>query len=134
MALLNFQVRFVTKIEAGEKTHTIRAWRHRLNRKSQQREVKPIRVGETLHLYTGCRQPGARLLMRVPCTRVESIEINAQTSGMVEIDGVPLDHSEREQLAMRDGFDNWDAMLAFWEGRLPFSGQIIHWHLPEGAA
>ena len=134
MALLNFQTRFVPKIEAGEKTHTIRAWRHRFNRNTQQCEVMPIRAGETLYLYTGCRQPSERFLMRVPCVRVESIKINAQTSGMVEIDGVPLDYSEREQLAVRDGFDDWEAMLAFWEGRLPFSGQIIHWHFPEGAA
>ena len=134
MALLNFQLRFVPKIELGEKTHTIRAWRYRYSRKTQQREVLPIRAGETLHLYTGCRQPSARCLMRVPCSRVESIKINAQTSGMVEIDGVPLDHSEREQLAVRDGFDGWDAMLAFWEDRLPFSGQIIHWQFPGDAA
>jgi hypothetical protein len=49
---------------------------------------------------------------------------------MVTIDGVPLDYSEREQLAEHDGFDNWDQMLAFWEGRLPFKGQIIHWKFP----
>lgn len=116
MGLYNFQKRFVPFVESGEKTHTIRA----------KRKIAP-KAGETLHLYTGLRQKGARLLMRVPCTRVETIEINAQTSAMIRIDGVLLDHSEREQLAKRDGFKDWDDMLSFWEGRLPFEGHIIHW-------
>lgn len=119
MGLYNFQKRFVPFILAGEKTHTIRA-----------RRAVPPRVGETLHLYTGLRQKGAQLLMRVPCTRIEIIEINAKTSAMVSIDGVLLDHTEREQLAKRDGFAGWDDMLAFWEGRLPFVGYIIHWRKP----
>lgn len=116
MPAFNFMQRFVKKVESGEKTHTIRAMRKRR-----------IRQGDMLHLYTGMRQKGCRLLMRVPCTRVEQIEINAKTSAMVSIDGVPLDLDEREALAKRDGFSGWDEMLEFWEGRLPFEGQIIHW-------
>ena len=61
------------------------------------------------------------------CSRVESIEINAETTGMVTLGGVPLTYDERERLAEADGFENWDQMLAFWEGRLPFKGNIIHW-------
>lgn len=119
MGLYNFQKRFVPFIESGEKTHTIRAKRKH-----------PAKAGEMLHLYTGLRQKGARLLMRVPCTRVETIEINAKTTHMVSIDGEYLYSSEREQLARRDGFANWDDMLAFWQGRLPFEGHIIHWKKP----
>ena len=46
---------------------------------------------------------------------------------MVTVGGVPLDYDERETLAFADGFRNWDEMLSFWEGRLPFKGNIIHW-------
>lgn len=121
MALLNFQKRFVRKVERGEKTHTIRAMRKR-----------PIKIGEILHLYTGLRHKGARLIKRVTCHRVESITIDAcghecNCDAFIEIAGVVLSDSEREAFAVRDGFKNVNDMLNFWAGRLPFKGQIIHW-------
>jgi hypothetical protein len=121
MGLYNFQSRFVPKILSGEKKHTIRSIR-----------VNPDKPGNTLHLYTGLRQKGARLLMRVPCVKVEQIEIDAcghecNCDGFVSIDGVELGETERESLALRDGFESFDAMLDFWAGRLPFKGHIIHW-------
>ena len=114
MALYNFQKRFVPKILSGEKRHTIRAKRAR--------QTKP---GEMLHLYTGLRQKGARLLMRVACTKVEEVQI--YSSYNVSIDGVLLDFSERTLLAQRDGFNDFADMMFFWTGRLPFRGDIIHW-------
>ena len=121
MGLYNFQSRFVPKILSGEKTHTIRGIR-----------ANPDKPGNTLHLYTGLRQKGARLLMRVPCVRVEEIEIKDglffdENHASVRIGGVKLDRGEREQLARRDGFDDFEQMIQFWRGRLPFRGQIIHW-------
>ena len=121
MGLYNFQARFVTKILAGEKTHTIRGVR-----------ANPDKPGNTLYLYTGLRHKGAKLLMRVPCVKVEEIEIDAcghecNCDGTVIIDGVELSESEREALAVRDGFDDFGAMLDFWAGRLPFKGNVIHW-------
>jgi uncharacterized protein YqfB (UPF0267 family) len=114
MGLYNFQSRFVPKILAGEKTHTIRATR-----------ANPDKPGNTLHLYTGLRQKGAKLLMRAPCVKIEEIEISARMR--VRIDGVELDATEQETLARRDGFQNFADMMAFWNGRLPFRGHIIHW-------
>lgn len=123
MALLNFKKQFVPKIESGEKTHTIRATRK-----------TPIRAGETLHLYTGLRQKGTRLLMRVPCTRVQPIRIETVRDGAVmAIDGQWYTQSECQQVAIRDGFANWDEMVAFFADRLPFTGQIIHWDFPGAA-
>ena len=121
MGLYNFQSRFVPKILAGEKTHTIRSVR-----------AHPDKPGNVLHLYTGLRHKGARLLMRVLCAKVEDIEIDAcghecNCDPFVAIDGVELGASEREALARRDGFANFDEMLNFWAGRLPFRGHIIHW-------
>jgi hypothetical protein len=118
MPLLNFNSQFVEHIRSGRKRHTIRA----------ERKI-PIKVGDKIYLYSGLRHKGAFRILDQPvrCTRVESIEINAQTSGMVTVGGVPLDYHEREELAYADGFTNWDEMLAFWDGRLPFKGHIIHW-------
>ena len=119
--LYNFEKRFVSKILAGEKTHTIRAIR-----------AHPDKAGNLLHLYTGLRHKGAKLLMRVPCLKVEEIEIDAcghecNCDPFVAIAGIELNESEREALAVRDGFASFDQMLEFWAGRLPFRGHIIHW-------
>ena len=134
MALINFQKRFVPKILAGEKTHTIRAWRKH-----------PVKVGETLHLYTGLRQRGARLLMRVPCTKALPITLSRGNEWMysqgehvirpqIEIAGSLLALDEMEALAVRDGFASLFEMASFWDLNKPFSGQIIHWRFPDGKA
>ena len=108
MGLYNFKSQFVPFILDGSKTHTIRAPRKNL--------AKP---GETLHLYTGLRQPGAELLMRAPCIRVESIVIWVDGAVFIGPVGpmnpyllhnpsraslVRLDDHERDLLAWRDGF------------------------------
>lgn len=116
MGLYGFKEQFVPKILAGEKTHTIRAPR------ADGRIDKP---GNTMHLYTGLRQKGARLLMRPKCTRVETISINEW--GVIVVDNCTLVHDEMEQLARRDGFADHAEMMKFWKGRLPFKGHIIHW-------
>jgi hypothetical protein len=115
--LFNFQRRFAPKILSGEKRHTIRAKR--------KRETKP---GELCHLYTGLRQKGAQLLMRSPCTRVQDIEIDVDSS--ISIDGVLLSIDENEALARADGFRDFLEMQEFWDGRRPFRGDIIHWKFP----
>jgi hypothetical protein len=118
MPLLNFKPQFVEPIRSGRKCHTIRA-----------RRLIPIKPGDNLYLYVGLRHKGAERILPEPvkCSRVESIAIDATTTGMVTLGGVPLTYDERELLAVADGFRNWDEMLEFWEGRLPFVGQIIHW-------
>jgi hypothetical protein len=116
MGLYDFKPQFVAKILAGEKTHTIRATR-----------ANPDKPGNTLHLYTGLRQKGARLLMRVECTRVEEITIREE---YVCVDGVILHDDELELLCRRDGFPNSVEFMRFWEGRLPFTGHIYHWRKP----
>lgn len=121
MGLYNFRKQFTAKILSGDKQHTIRRIR-----------AVPDKPGNILHLYTGLRHKGAQLLMRVPCTLVEEIEIDAcghecNCDPFVAIGGVELDASEREALAVRDGFPDFATMLEFWAGRLPFKGHIIHW-------
>jgi uncharacterized protein YqfB (UPF0267 family) len=114
MGLYNFKSMFREKIEAGEKTHTIRAKR-----------VTRAKAGETLHLYTGLRTKSAKLIGRVVCTRVQDILIEENFS--IRIDGNRLAIDECEWLAKRDGFASLAEMKRFWDGRLPFEGDIIHW-------
>ena len=114
MGLYNFQPRFEKPILDGIKTHTIRA-----------RRRHPDKPGNTLHLYVGLRHPGARLLMRPTCTRVEDIEILGKF--LIVIAGVQLCGDELESLAVRDGFTSHSNMIAFWRGKFPFVGHLIHW-------
>jgi len=76
--------------------------------------------------------------MRVPCVKVEEIEIRETRRGIsakltdvaIRIDGAELDRAEMETLALRDGFKNLAQMMRFWQepsNRLPFQGHIIHW-------
>ena len=137
MPLLNFMPRFVEPIRAGTKAHTIRGDRK-----------YPIKVGQPLYLYCGARHPGAfRILPEaVPCTRVQPITIaecgrchgtgevaySSTSYGPcqvfdVRIDSIGLSNDECERLSIADGFASFTDMMKFWEGRLPFKGQIIHW-------
>lgn len=100
MALYNFQPRFVPMILSGDKRHTIRDKRARLTR-----------PGEMLHLYTGLRHKGARLLMRTVCTKVEEITIGVD--GVIWIDAQKLDRMEKETLSRADGFSDFAEMMLF---------------------
>ena len=123
MGLYNFRPRFVPFILGKKKRHTIRATR----------KIRD-KVGSTAHLYTGLRTKKTVLLGRHPIIKVEAIEIFPRAGNeydpIVYIDGVALTKDEREKLARLDGFENLAEMAGFWHGRLPFSGEIIHWN-PE---
>ena len=126
MGIYNFQPRFVPFILDGRKTHTIRAPR----RSRRGRPGLIDLVGGTMHLYTGLRRKGARLLLRALCVKVEEIRMAPGPRGCyadVYINGVALDDSEKELLARRDGFNSFLDMIGFWAGRLPFDGHIYHW-------
>jgi hypothetical protein len=109
MPPLNFKKQFRPHIESRRKKHTIRAKRKR-----------PIKVGDKLYLYTG---------MRTECVKVEEIAIKLAAGGVpvIYVEGHPLAHDESEALAYADGFDSFADMMKFWDGRLPFTGDIIHW-------
>ena len=64
MPALNFQKRFVSKILSGEKRQTIRAKRK-----------NPIKVNDTLQLWTGQRTKRAKHLIDVQCGDILDIEI-----------------------------------------------------------
>ena len=128
--LLGFKDRFVPYVEDGSKTHTIRAFGKR----------RLFRVGDSCDCYAHARQPDMRLIGRWPCVKVETIEIQPIYSMedcplYVLVDGVPLSPDETDGLLYRDGFREWSVgpfshtkeAKYFWEDRIPFKGQLIHW-------
>jgi len=124
MGLYNFRQRFAPFILSGRKRHTIRA-----------RRKNPDVVGNIAHCYTGLRTKHTTLLGRWPVVRVEDIEIEGdEISGAhrVFVAGVEFDESEREKLARLDGFRDFADFAGFWKGRLPFTGQIVHWKFTKG--
>lgn len=129
MPALNFKRQFVAHIRSRRKRHTIRAKRKR-----------PIKPGETLYLYTGMRTKACeKIIPPVTCAKVEDVRIEMQkykgngvlARGLdfpaVIVEGNELSGDEKESLAYADGFDSFAEMMKFWDGRLPFNGDIIHW-------
>jgi hypothetical protein len=120
VGLYNFKKRFAPFVLDGTKRHTIRAKRKH-----------PDKVGDMIHRYTGLRTKHTKLLGRSECVRVEEIRVSA--SQQVFIDGVELNADEKNALAFCDGFRSrgvehaFEEMMEFWEGRLPFVGDLIHW-------
>jgi hypothetical protein len=139
MAAYSFKKQFVDPIRAGIKHHTIRADR---------KDGRVPKIGEPLSLYCGMRTKGCFKILsdNPPCRRVERIVIRecGRCGGTGEIAcssthyescpaievivaGQRLAKDECEQLARADGFPDFSRMMKFWEGRLPFEGNIIHW-------
>jgi hypothetical protein len=129
MGLYGFKEQFVPYVLDGSKTHTIRAERKYSD--------KP---GDTMHLYTGLRHKGARLLMRVPCVAVQRVAICLDKEACsntwkiwIEIEGELLSQDETESFLYRDGFRPGPETTAremaagFWRNTLPFEGHIYHW-------
>lgn len=127
MAAYSFKKQFVDPIRAGTKKHTIRADR---------KDGRVPKIGEPLALYCGMRTKGCFKILddNPPCTAVQRIHISTYRAmsaswagNLVFVDGVQLDPDECEQLARCDGFSDFAMMMTFWDGRLPFTGNIIHW-------
>lgn len=117
MGLYNFKERFAPFILDGRKQHTIRATR----------KVRD-KVGNIAHCYTGLRTKSVRFLGKWPIVKIEPIEISGlDVSPRIFVADVELSPDERERLARLDGFRDFAEMGAFWKGRLPFKGEIIHW-------
>lgn len=117
MPLLNFKSQFADLVSTGVKRQTIRAKRK-----------YPIKEGDTLYLYTGCRTKNARKLGEATCSKISQIEIG---EGYVRTDGL-LRHVPSAILpilAMDDGFGSFDDFMRFFRDThgFPFHGQLIEW-------
>ena len=125
MGLYNFKPRFVPYIRARTKKHTIRETRK-----------YPDKPGDPMFLYQGLRTKKAKRISVEECAKVESIRIECEYPDAevilpwdvsVFIEGIELSSPEKESLARADGFNDFEEMVRFWDGRLPFEGHIIHW-------
>lgn len=126
MPQFNFQARFADAVESGAKRQTVRVVRKRTPR-----------VGETAHLFTGLRQPGARVLGRHPITDVRPIFID--TFGVVTLaeatdpdavyHGRQLADERLQPFVEADGFETIEEFLDWIEDAhgLPFQGHVTYW-------
>jgi len=116
MPALNFQKQFAEKVRSGKKLQTIRAFRKR-----------PFEVGDKLYLYTGLRTKICKKLGEALCSDVANIDIiDCET---IKIDGSELSKSLRDEMAVNDGFKDFQQMVEWFNEThgLPFVGQLIKW-------
>jgi hypothetical protein len=114
MVAYNFNPRFAPLIESGKKLQTIRD-------KGKKRHAQ---AGERLQLYTGMRTRNCRKLLQPLC--LEVLPISIRLSG-VSVNGKDLDQAQTNELALADGFENFDEFIAFFSARLPLDGLLIKW-------
>lgn len=111
MPALSFKKEFADAVRKQQKCQTIRATRK-----------NPIKVGDTLYLYTGMRTKECEKIGEVVCKSVDEIEM---TVIGVRISGQYLTSSEVYRLAIADGFRSPLDFLNFFKSS--FKGQLIKW-------
>lgn len=132
---MGFKRRFAQFVREGSKCHTIR-----------EDAGDRWKVGVIVDAFVDPRQKTMeRLIPKTPCVRTERIQIlplqnrtpDFKERVEIRVDGHVLSADEMESLAFRDGFRSPDfpshlaEMMEFWEGRLPFTGKLIHWRFPK---
>jgi hypothetical protein len=125
MVAYSFQPQFVEPIWSGRKTQTIRSNGKR----------RHAMLGDKLQLYTGMRTKSCRLFARAVCDGSAPIRIDFSVlypGDVVRIgDGARILQGDLDPFAQSDGFDDWQAMRAFWSKHHPnvlqFHGVIIYW-------
>lgn len=123
MPALNFKSQFVPKIKKWEKLFTIRKQRK-----------NPIKIGDTLYLYTGMRTSNCKLIATVQCTDVTKVKIEKDgiwfgVQGM----WVWLTIEQLHKVIVTDGFNDFKEMADFFRKQygLPFEGVLIAWTKPN---
>jgi hypothetical protein len=119
----NFQRQFAEDVAAGRKRQTIRATR---------KDGRVPRPGERFKGYTGLRTRDARLL--VDSTVVDCFPITMDLSEPPSIvsNGIRLHHGEANSFARLDGFENAEAMFAWFRKTHgdDFEGFCVCWRSP----
>lgn len=119
MPALNFKEQFVQPIILGIKPGTIR-----------QERKQPIKVGDTLYLFTGMRTKNCRKFMTAECKGVYPIAINQTASRRyVRINAMQLSDYSLAEFAFDDGFSSVNEFFDFFIDQygLPFNGHWIVW-------
>jgi hypothetical protein len=129
MRVITFQDRFAELVRLGTKTQTIR----------KSARCKP---GDTLSLRRWTGKPyrsKQEALRTVVCSEVVPIRIEQVVPGWwltgVAVNGRWLTGEQRDELAIEDGFVNFETMYAWFYhyNGLPFYGHIIKWNVPLAA-
>lgn len=144
MVAYGFKKRFIAPIQVGlgiykseEPETALRAtWpaakRQTIRALGKRRHVRP---GETLQLYTAMRTKQCKKIGEAKCTAVRDIVITFGKLSGVSVGGSdePQAHFQGGGLdifAQRDGFENWNEMVQFWDkehGLSVFIGKLIEW-------
>ena len=111
MPALNFKLQFAEAVRNKTKRQTIRKLR-----------VVPIRLGDTLYLYTGMRTKSCEKIGETFCRAAVPILIDGP---IIKLAGRELPIKERSALAVNDGFLDALEMCAFFSPGL--EGQLIIW-------
>lgn len=121
MPAINFKKEFAPAVEAGTKLQTIRQARKR-----------PIKVGDTVYLYTGMRTSGCRKLGEGTVESVEKVYIIDRFNIVMGCEHIKDSHA----FALADGFKNEEDFYAFFQDHygLPFEGMLIKWRLKNKRA
>jgi len=111
----NFKRRFVTDVETGAKTSTIRLFE----------KTTPPDKGDRLKLFTGMRTKDCRKLKEPSCSDCQPISISEKE---ILLGKRRLTHAEEKQLATADGFDSAAHLRVFFIQTygLPLPGNP-HW-------
>jgi hypothetical protein len=127
MVAYSFQPQFVPKLQAGEKSQTIRA----VGRK---RHARP---GEMVQIYTGMRTKHCQKLFQSECLSTSAVLIFPDRT--VQVDDRTLDEQEKADLAVADGFTDFDQFMEFFgqnfshrdkAENIPFDGILVKWQYP----
>jgi hypothetical protein len=134
MPAYSFKKQFVSAVETGQKTITIR------------QTLRGAAKGKTAHLYYGlrtkqCRKIGEGVIEFAVSIRFEESESGKLVAIIAPDENNPLfrlklEDGGLEKLAADDGFDSVEAMHAFFKQQytLPFEGFVIAWNLKGAAA
>ncbi len=132
MAALNFKAEFADEVQAARKTCSIRG--------------RPIKLGETVFLFTGMRTTACRRLGFGAVIGCRPIQLGWNQNGLplILIDKKVINSEERELLAHQDGFVSSRRMLEWfdatyskgtkWDDKgsiLVFDGHLIYWRMSE---
>ena len=119
MPSLNFKKQFAEDVKSGVKKQTIRPKRKR-----------PIKIGDTLYLFTGMQTKNCVRLKTVKCIDVEPIKIDLSGEYLsIQIHGQYLTYTKATELAQLEGFYTFEELLEFVAHTYgnKFDGDIIKW-------
>lgn len=116
MVAFSFSDRFVSLVESGLKTQTIR-------------QTRRAKIGDAIQLYTGLRTKACRKLTPVDpiCTYVGYVAIRPDYLTVGDTSKHPRD---RDEFAALDGFKDYADMLAWFQdryGQPSFIGYLHRW-------